>query len=204
MALVKRQNSTAVPAPFSFAPAQTWDGNDGSWSTFIVRIGTPPQDFRVLPSTAGQETWVPYPEGCTVKDPSNCGSSRGVQPFNTEQGTGFLTNASSSWQALGVFSLDFETNLDYEPNVSYVGQGVYGFDTVGLQVENSGGITINHQVVAGIAMKQVYLGIFGLGVKPANFSSYSDPQPAFLPSAVNQSLIPSQSWGYTAGAPYRK
>ncbi|KAI9659023.1 MAG: hypothetical protein M1821_001983 [Bathelium mastoideum] len=203
MALIKRQTSTTVPAPFSFAPAQTWDGNDGLWSTFIVRIGTPPQDFRVLPSTAGQETWVPDSEGCTKNDPSNCGNSRGVQPFNNQQGTGFLNNESSSWQSLGVYDLAFETNLDYENNVTYAGQGLFGFDTVGLQVENSNGITLNHQVVASIALKQFYLGIFGLGVKPANFSSFSDPQPAFLPSAVNQSLIPSRSWGYTAGASYR-
>ena len=194
----------AAPSPFSYAPAQTWDGNDGKWSTFIVQIGTPPQDFRVLPSTAGQETWVPNPEGCTPSDPSNCGYARGAQVFNNQQSTGFQTNESSSWQSLGVYDLNFETNLDYENNVSYAGQGLYGFDTVGLQVENSGAITLNHQVVAGIALKQFYLGCFGLGVKPANFSSYSNPQPAFLPSAVNQSLIPSQSWGYTAGAPYRK
>ncbi|KAI9707974.1 MAG: hypothetical protein M1820_004393 [Bogoriella megaspora] len=200
--LEKRQNNT-VPAPFSFAPAQTWDGNDGKWSTFIIRIGNPPQDFRVLPSTAGQETWVPNPEGCTKSDPSDCGNSRGVQPFNNQQGTGFLTNASSSWQSMGVYDLNFEENLEYETNVSYAGQGLYGFDTVGLQVEKSGGIQIDHQVVAGIALKQFYLGIFGLGVKPANFSSYSNPQAAFLPSAVEQNLIPSKSWGYTAGAPYR-
>ncbi|KAL9091091.1 MAG: hypothetical protein Q9165_005018 [Trypethelium subeluteriae] len=203
MAIFKRQNSTTVPAPFSFSPSQSWDGNDGKWSTFIVRVGTPPQDFRILPSTAGQETWVPNPEGCTPSDPSDCGSSRGVQEFNGQQGTGFLTNESSSWQALGVYDLAFEENLDYETNVTYDGQGLYGFDTVGLQVENSGGLTLNHQIVAGIALKQFYLGLFGLGIKPANFTSFSNPQPAFLPSAVSQNLIPSQSWGYTAGAPYR-
>ena len=204
MALVKRQNSTTVPAPFSYAPSQYFDGNDGQWSTFIVRIGTPPQDFRVLPSTAGQETWVPNPEGCTASDPTDCGYSRGVQKFNGQQGTGFQSNESSSWQALGVYSLDLETNLDYETNVSYAGAGLYGFDTIGLQVENSGGVTLDHQVVAGIALKQFYLGCFGLGIKPANFSSYGAPQAAFLPSAVQQNLIPSQSWGYTAGAQYRE
>jgi hypothetical protein len=43
--------------PFPFAPSQYWDGNDGLWSTFSIRIGTPSQEFRILPSTTAQETW---------------------------------------------------------------------------------------------------------------------------------------------------
>ena len=40
----------------SLPPSQIWDGNDGAWSTFIIRIGTPAQYFRVLPSTNSEET----------------------------------------------------------------------------------------------------------------------------------------------------
>ena len=55
----------------------------------------------------------------------------------------------------------------------------------------------------GIATKDFYLGIFALGPKPTNFTSFDDPQPSYMWSLKNQSLIPSLSWGYTAGAPYQ-
>ncbi|KAH0385488.1 acid protease, partial [Aureobasidium melanogenum] len=190
-------SATAIPSPFSFAPSQYWDGNDGSWSSFMVRIGTPPQDFRVFPSTTGQETLIPVPEGCTQDDPANCGSLRGVMPFQGDADTGFLSNASTTWTDIGVYTTDLETNLGINAN------GAYGFDTVGLQVENSGGIQQTHQVVAGIADKSFMYGVFGLGPKPSNFSVLSDPQPSFLTSLRENNTIPSKSYAYTAGASYR-
>lgn len=47
-------------------------------------------------------------------------------------------------------------------------------------------------------------GMFGLGPKPTNFSDFNDPQPSFLWSLRNQSLIPSLSFSYSAGAFYQK
>ncbi len=61
----------------------------------MIRVGTPAQVFAVFISTAGQETWVPVPEGCTPEDPSDCGTERGVYPFNGEPSTGFQVNAVS-------------------------------------------------------------------------------------------------------------
>jgi len=87
--------ATQVPAPFSFAPSQAFEGNDGPWSTFAIRVGTPEQVFHVLISTAGQETWVPVPEGCLSTDPSNCGALRGALPFNNEPSDGFNISAVS-------------------------------------------------------------------------------------------------------------
>ena len=37
---------------------------------------------------------------------------------------------------------------------------------------------------------------------PFNFTNLNDPQPSMLSSLYNQSLIPSRSWAYTAGAHY--
>ncbi len=34
-------------------------------------------------------------------------------------------------------------------NLNYTGNGEYGFDTVGLQLPNSGGVELKHQIVAG-------------------------------------------------------
>jgi hypothetical protein len=111
--------------------------------------------------------------------------------------------------------------LGLEDNLNYTGNGEYGFDTVGLQIQNSGGPTLNHQVVAGkaskpllfvslhcpnwnlgIVTKDFMFGVFGLGPKPTNFSDFNDPQPSFMWSLRNQSIIPSASYGYSPGAAY--
>ena len=72
--------SSNTPA-FSLAPTGNWDGNDGGWSTFAIRVGTPPQVFRILPSTGGNDIYIPLPDNCTL-NPALCGSARGVEPFN--------------------------------------------------------------------------------------------------------------------------
>ncbi|KUJ14497.1 acid protease [Mollisia scopiformis] len=187
------------PTPFSFAPSQFWEGNDGTWSTFIVRIGTPPQTFRVLPSTVGIQTWVPAPEDCALlnKNVEDCSNLRGVQLFENGWTGGFMVNESSSWDSIGLFQLGLENSLNY------TGNGRYGFETIGLEIQNSGGLTLQHQVVAGTEGLDFMLGIFGLGPLPTNFSDFNEPQPSYMYSLKNQSLIPSLSFGYTAGAPYR-
>jgi hypothetical protein len=92
MALAARKVET--PQPFSWAPSQFWEGNDGAWSTFIIRVGTPAQTFRILPSTASEETWVPAPEECPVLNlpTEECGDKRGVQVFENAPSGGFMVN----------------------------------------------------------------------------------------------------------------
>jgi hypothetical protein len=189
--------NSSAPQPFVFSPSQAWDGNDGRWSSFIVRVGTPEQSFRVFPATGGHETLIPVPEGCTHTDPSNCGSLRGAYPFNGKDSNGFLVNASSTWKEIGLYNLAFGDELGMNDN------GMYGFDTVGLTLQNSGGITLESQVVAGIATKNFYVGLFGLGPKPSNFSDFEYPQPTFMKNLKDQNKIPSFSFAYTAGAAYR-
>ena len=182
------------PAPFSWAPSQSWNGNAGSWSTFLIRIGTPPQIFKILPSTNSHQPWVPVPAGCHRTDPPNCATLRGA----VSPGNGFKSNKSTTWSEIGLFDLGIENPVDL------TGQGDFGFDTVGLEVENSGGPTLTHQVVGGIATDDFYLGQFGLGPKPSNFTNFTDPIPGYLKNLVVSNVIPSFSYGYTAGAKYRK
>ena len=191
-------SSKNLSLPFSFSPDQGWNGNAGSWSTFILRIGTPPQDFSVLPSTSGHQPWVPVPLGCSASDPPNCPSLRGAQPFQGTPSNGFLSNLSTTWEEKGFFTLAIETDLGLS------GNGDFGYDTVGLEVENSGGLTLANQVVGGIATPDFYLGQFGLGPKPSNFSTLETPVPNYLKTLVTSNYIPSFSYGYTAGAKYRK
>ena len=66
---------------FSLAPTGNWDGNDGAWSTFMIRVGTPAQLFRVLPATNVLESWIPIPDQCS-RGMGWCGNARGVEPYN--------------------------------------------------------------------------------------------------------------------------
>jgi hypothetical protein len=74
---------------------------------------------------------------------------------------------------------------------------------VGLGYQGSGGPTVNHSVIAGIAGTEFYLGMLGLNPRPTNFTTLNNPQPSFLTRLKNDSSIPSLSYSYTAGAPYR-
>lgn len=190
-------NDSTVLAPWSWAPSTFWDGNDGNWNTFIVQVGTPPQDFRILPSTSGQETWVLDPQGCTSSDSQSCPWQRGALPFNGVVSTGFQSNESSTWHDIGLYTLDAQ-----EAELGYTGSGLFGFDTVALG-NNSNTLSLEKQVVASLADKSYFLGEFGIGPKSINFTTFSDPIPNFMSSLLNQSMIPSLSFGYTAGASYR-
>ena len=79
--LQSRAITTNYTQAFSLTPSGNWDGNDGAWSTFMIRVGTPAQLFRVLPSTSGTETWIPISDNCNAGS-SWCGNARGVEPFN--------------------------------------------------------------------------------------------------------------------------
>ncbi|KAK5123026.1 hypothetical protein LTR85_003592 [Meristemomyces frigidus] len=196
-------NSTTIAAPISWIPSSYWDGNDGLWNTFLVKVGTPPQEFRTLPSTAGQETWLPNPEGCTTADPSDpgyCGYLRGTLPFNGVNSSGFENNQSSTWDLIGLYTLDAQ-----ELELGYSGNGLYGFDTVSLIDGNTSDALFNQtmQVVASVPDLDFWLGVFGLGPKSINFTTFNDPIQNFMSDLLNSSQIPSLSWGYTAGAYYR-
>ncbi len=151
-------------------------------------MGSPEQVARVLVSTAGQATWVVLPSGCQA--PSCDPSSRG--------GT-FNISESRSWNGTGNYSLGIEFNLNYRDT------GTYGLDTVALGMASSiGGSPLDSQVVAGIETYTYYVGMFGLGPQPTNFTDFSEPHPSFLSTLKSNQLIPSLSWGYTAGARYRE
>ncbi|KAI3394467.1 hypothetical protein diail_2659 [Diaporthe ilicicola] len=80
------------------------------------------------------------------------------------------------------------------------GNGLFGYDSVGL---GSSGTAVEHQVVAGIATPNFWVGSLGLGANYTNFSE--DERPSSLLRTLKDSRsIPSLSYGYTAGAPYSK
>lgn len=192
-----------APAPIDVSPSQSFDGVDGQWSTFLVSVGTPPQNFRVLASTQSSETWVISPDGCTSDDPTDCQAKRGGEPFNGQAPKGFLANKSSTWEEAGLYSLDVESDLGLD------GAGLYGYDMVGLnggnktQNPNGNGVTVGDSVVAAVATKDYFLGVLGLGIRPTSFSSSANHAPSFLDRLKDLKYIPSLSFAYTAGAVYR-
>lgn len=120
------------------------DGNDGPWSSFPIQVGTPSQDVKVLISTAGTQTWVVAPEGCTNTDPTNCATLRGGEYLLNQSSTYVpnLTNTSSN-----IYNLSFESSL------GDAGFGRYGFDDITMGWQGSGGPMLKNQTFAGIATK---------------------------------------------------
>lgn len=181
--------TTAVPAPVSFAPDENWDGIDGPWSSFTLRIGTPQQFVRTFVSFQSYQTWAVLPQGCeAASDYSACAQQRGWI---------YNESASSTFDRIGIYDLYIEQNLGYE------GNAIYGYDTVGLGGEGENGPTIANTTVGGFAVLDFYLGIFGINPKPTNFSSFNEPSPSYMTKLKEQNHIPSVSAGYSAGAQYR-
>ena len=192
--LFPRVTITSQAQPFSFPTSQTWDGNDGSWSTFIISVGTPPQTFRILPATRADETWVPIPAGCSQSsDLPNCGNLRGADFFQNAISEGFEKNQSSTWVENGTFSLLLQNDLTLDSSAT----GDFGFDTLGVG-NDSHRLSLEHQVVTGVASTAFWLGTFGLSPSLVNLTA-----PSFMQNLADQNLIPSLSFGYTAGAKYR-
>jgi hypothetical protein len=191
------ETDTTTPSPISFSPSQDWDGMDGQWSSFIVRVGTPEQNFRVFPAPAMGETIVPIDDGCNgPKDLPDCGKLRGVSTFKGMPSGGLQVNESSTWSEIGIY------HLDLKPDLGFTGKGLYGLDHMGLMVQNSGGPYMENAVVAAVKTKVIWNGLFGLSPKGSNFSEFSNPQPSYMTNLKNKNMIPSLSFGYTAGAYY--
>ncbi|KAL8946002.1 MAG: hypothetical protein Q9222_007543 [Ikaeria aurantiellina] len=186
---------TPSPKPIVIPASQNFEGNDGPWSSFTLQIGSPAQNVNVFISTAGAQTLPVAPQGCISSDPSNCAQLRGGL-FDANQSTTWVSNILSP-NKTDTFALGLETNLGYSAN------GKFGFDTVALGWQGSGGPSLEEQIVGGIATKDFYLGLFGLNPRPSNFSTFSDRVPSYMSNLKNQSLIPSLSWAYTAGNQYR-
>ena len=91
----------------------------------------------------------------------------------------------------------YELGLD--PQLGFSGSGDYGFDNIELNDQ----IILNSQIIGVVNSTDYWLGYLGLGVQPTNFTDAN--KLTFLSSLVeNKSYIPSHSYGYTAGAYYRK
>jgi hypothetical protein len=90
-----------------------------------------------------------------------------------------------------------------EGNLGLYGVGDYGLDTVALGYQGESGIVLQGQTIGAMATDDFFFGHFGLHPKSSNWSSFENTTQSFMHNLKAQNMIPSVSWGYTAGAPYR-
>jgi len=152
----------------------------------------PPQKLQVLASTEAPETLLVLPAGCLAAgDSSNCTEARGGVYNNTK---------SSGWVSKNIYTLQIEGNLGLTANSD---NGQFGYDRFSLSTGQGGNVTLDQQILAGIATKDYFLGTLGLSQTAVNFTDPFDSRPSLITNLKDQSLIPSSSYGYTAGAFYR-
>lgn len=158
-------------------------------------MGSPPQNFEVFPATEIPESWVVLDSAC-FNTSSNCTELRG--------GT-FNTSNSPTWAPKNaIYQLGAERNLGISTDLGKDADvGLFGFDTLGLQVPGGNNISLSQQVVVGINTTHFYRGNLGLAARAIVFGD-TTTSPGFLESLKDSNLIPSLSYGYTAGASYRK
>ena len=179
------QSLASDPAPIPVPVNTKWYGYDGNWSPVTIRVGTPPQWLSVYPNTAGQEIWVIGRDGCD-----------GTSTCAEERGGLFYRGQSLTWSTIntGYYQLGFDTNL------GDTGYAFYGLETVSLSDQ----VSVPSQIVAILNSTEFWLGSLGLGIQASRFEGTMD-HITFLSSLVEtEGLIPSHSYGYTAGAYYSK
>lgn len=104
----------------------------------------------------------------------------------------FDPKESSTWNASGTYPLSLD------PQLGFGGNGQYGFDTVALGDQ----VAITSRVVGVVNVTQYWLGFFGLGTIPVSLGQTQ--RATVLSAMVELGLVPSHSYGYTAGAYHRE
>ncbi|CZR63161.1 uncharacterized protein PAC_13058 [Phialocephala subalpina] len=189
--------ANTTPGALSVVPSLNWYGSDGDWSAISLRVGTPQVWTDVMVSTVSSENWIVGTGACaanalTVRADSLCKQSRGGGLFNPYN--------SSTWHNEGLYQFMVDSQLGNN------GYGWYGLDNLTL---GSTGITVSQTVIGQfngsgpLTGTQYMLGMFGLGVTTAQFGADS-PLPLINALVEVNGVIPSHSYGFTAGAKYQQ
>ena len=201
-----RRHKTNLPGAFSVQPSRQLLGNDGSWSTFALRVGENSQNFEVVVSTASQEIWLPLPQGCETSNttgsvPSDCPKRRGVGLTAAAQSQGYDSTTSND---RGIYNLTLGPSLDINVlgSMFSVG-GTLDLDNASLSSTNSASSVTGLGIpIAGLTSLSFFVASLGLGYW--NITGAYGIRPSFTESLVMASEIPGRSWAYTAGAYYRE
>lgn len=82
-------------------------------------------------------------------------------------------------------------------------EAVFGNDTLGLGIQGSGGPVLTKQVIGAYSSTAFYIGMLGLNPASTNFTPQDQGIPSYMSTLKAGNLIPSSSFGYTAGNQYR-
>jgi hypothetical protein len=124
------------------------------------------------------------------------GGCDGTSTCAEKRGGLFYRDESPTWSTLGTgyYQLDFDINLGDK------GYAFYGLENVSLSDQ----VSMPSQIVAIMNSTEFWLGSLGLGIQESRFEG-TENHITFLSSLVETAgLIPSHSYGYTAGAYYSK
>lgn len=175
----------------------------------MFAVGSPAQIVYLTPATALSETWVVGAGGCA----SGPGSrlylhsytavpelihNQKDQPCVDARGGVFDYHISETWHTLGAGA--------YELGMNHVGvqrNGDYGLDTVAfVDTKASTATSIDGVLIAAVNATEYYQGYIGLGVTQGSIN-HNVTNPLITQLAEVDGMIPSHSYGYTAGAYYR-
>jgi hypothetical protein len=191
------------PAPYVLSDSGRFDGNDGKWSTFLLNIGDDAsgkgQNFRVLISTSSPVVLVPgRTEWC---DNDECAKKRGLELYNGQQPLGL--QESAQWKADNLYNvpMPYWWSNAYRIDQSNT-TGVWGTDNVGLGPSSPKSDILAEQYVVKALVKDFFMGSFGLAAGSVGPSG--GDRSNFLENFYAANQIASRSYGYTAGAYYRK
>lgn len=215
MYLRKRVGSVPLPPyPTVVNASGTFDGNDGKWSSFIVNLnsdkdGLDGQNFKILISTSSPVTLVPSQnEICDY----TCAAKRGVLSYNGKPQKGLLNEDKSRWDLYGTYDIPLPywftpdwyaaNSLSQSVNGTWPLRGVWGVSNVGLGESTADSPVLENRYIAQYDFGDFFMGTFGLGI--GQVGETGTTQNTFLTQYEDKHQIASSSYGYTAGAYYRK
>lgn len=134
---------------------------------------------------------------------ANVSSSPGI--LNVAAASGFQPKQSSTWLAPSRNQSSTGSDLIIQSgsqSYNLFGVSYYVTDVVGLGLDATTGLDSSSSLVAGILTEPYYIGI--LGLVPVQEQNLQNASASIIMQLKRKNLIPSLSYGYTAGAIYRK
>jgi hypothetical protein len=174
---------------------------------------------HVLPNIIGRTLYVPSERDCDLLRLPDCGPSRGVEDFQAKPSSGFQKTTSSTWQQAGFFRI----NIGHKLGIT--GDADFGYDKFGLgSSASSTGFQVEKLAIAAYTTTDLWVGQLGLSrlcpcrmvEKTTDFARVGEfpivmgdkePQektPSLLSTLKREGRIPSLSFGYQIGCPYRE
>ena len=204
MHLRKRADVATIPVPKVVPATGSFDGNDGNWSTFFINANCDAnavngQDFRVLISTSSSVVLLPgRTNWCTTQA---CADERGVGAVDGKSQLGMVEK--DSWVTAGIYEIptpDWYSDDLKGGNFSL--RGTWGKTNIGLGKSSTASLVLGNRYAVEYIFEEYFMGSFGMAMGAVG--GYGAAESTFLSQFDVDDQIASLSYGYTAGAYYRK